>query len=108
MIAGHKFFDRDIILFLHKIMHMPDAPEPADVMNHSFLDEPDELRPLDSSGGYLLQAYIEAVDGGPQEVKDRATGQLLAMKETLKQAVALTPGDRLALDTKVSAIAGKR
>lgn len=49
----------------------------------------------------MLQATIDIVDGNVQELKDRAVRQLLALKETLKQAVTLAPADRLALDTRI-------
>lgn len=57
--------------------------------------------PLDASGSYVLQASIEIVDGNSPDLKDKATQQLLAMKETLRPSVNLVPGDRLALDTRV-------
>lgn len=60
-----------------------------------------KLSPLDSSGGYVLQASIEIADGNSTDLKDKATQQLLAIKETLRSSVDLAPGDRLALDTRV-------
>lgn len=60
-----------------------------------------KLTPLDPNGGYILQASIEIVDGNNPELKDKATQQLLAMKETLRSSIHLAPGDRLALDTRV-------
>lgn len=101
VVEGHKFYEHDTTLFLHRVMRVPDAGSLDDAMNCSFLDTPDALHPLDGHGGYVLQASIDALDGNNQEVKDRATSQLLAIKETLKTAVNLTPGDRLALDTKI-------
>ena len=104
MVVGDKFFDRDTTIFLHKAMRVADAKTANEAVEHSFLEEPDSIQPLDGSGGYLLHASIQAVEGNSQEVKDRATGQLLALKETLKQAVSLTPGNRLALDTRLPAV----
>ena len=104
VVIGDRFFDHETTLFLHKVMRVPEAEKPEKALDYAFLDTPDEMEPLDGSGGYLVQASIEAVEGNIQEVKDRATGQLLAMKETLKQAVHLTPGDRLALDTKMPTV----
>ena len=75
-----------------------------DPTNFSFLHRPEDINPLDGSGGYLLEASIQAIDGNNQELKDRATAQLLNLKETLKQAVTLTPGDRLSLDTKLPVV----
>jgi mediator of RNA polymerase II transcription subunit 18, fungi type len=63
-------------------------------------DDPNPT-PLDPSGSYVLQASIEIADGNSPELKDKATQQLLAMKETLRSSISLAPGDRLALDTRV-------
>ena len=104
MVVGVKYFDRDTTIFLHRVMRIPDAKSANEAFEHSFLERPDSIEPLDGSGGYLLQASIQAVEGNSQEVKDRATGQLLALKETLKQTVSLTPGNRLALDTRLPAV----
>ena len=59
------------------------------------------LQPLDANNGFVLQASIEAMDGSNPEMKEKAVQQLTAMKEMLRQAVTLSPGDRLALDTRV-------
>lgn len=104
MIIGNRFYDQEVSLFLHRVMTIPEADNPEAAVELGFLDKSDVMIPLDGSGGYLLQASIEGLEGNNQEVQDRATGQLLAMKETLKQAVDLTPGDRLALDTRVSIV----
>ena len=66
------------------------------------------LVPLDKSDGYVLSATIETLDGSNAELRDRAARQLLVLKETMKGAVNLIPGDRLALDTKVPIAAGQR
>ena len=60
-----------------------------------------ELQPLDANNGFVLQASIETMDGSNPEMKEKAVQQLTAMKEMLRQAVTLSPGDRLALDTRV-------
>lgn len=67
------------------------------------MDKADAASLFDISGAYILQASVEAMDGSAAELKDRASAQLLAMKETLRQAVTLSPGDRLALDTRAPA-----
>jgi mediator of RNA polymerase II transcription subunit 18, fungi type len=59
------------------------------------------LTPLDPSGAYILQASIEIADGNNPDLKDKATQQLLAMKDSLRSSIDLVPGDRLALDTRV-------
>jgi mediator of RNA polymerase II transcription subunit 18, fungi type len=60
-----------------------------------------KLTPLDPSGGFILQASIEIADSNSTELKEKASQQILAMKETLRASVNLLPGDRLALDTRV-------
>jgi mediator of RNA polymerase II transcription subunit 18, fungi type len=102
--TGDKFYDQETTLFLHRIMQLP--TQEAHDIKISFPavnSSPDisKLTPLDSSGGYILQASIEITDGNSSELKDRATQQLLAIKETLRSSVNLVPGDRLALDTRV-------
>jgi mediator of RNA polymerase II transcription subunit 18, fungi type len=104
MVVGDRFFDQNISMFLHRVMRIPEADQSAQATDHAFLDKLDEVSPLDGSGGYVLHVSIEAVEGNSQEVKERAASQLLVMNETLKQAVNLTPGDRLALDTRLPAV----
>jgi mediator of RNA polymerase II transcription subunit 18, fungi type len=101
MIEGAKFYDQDTTIFLHRASKIIPPTGATTAMSTSFLGSNDGLELLDGTGGYLLQASIDAVDGVNTDLKDRATSQLLAMKETLKQAVELTPGDRLSMDTKV-------
>jgi Med18 protein len=103
MVVGDKFFDHDTTIFLHRVMQIPQADKLEDAMTLSFLEMPKDVQPLDGTGGCILQASIEAAEG-TQEMKDRAASQLLVLKDTLKQAVTLTPGDRLALDTKFTAV----
>ena len=99
LVKGDRFYDQDTTLFLHRLYKVPSVKE-ADAPNSSFLDEPDAVGLFDSSGSYILQASVDVVDGSVAELKDRASGQLLVMRDTLRQAVNLTPGDRLALDTR--------
>jgi hypothetical protein len=80
---------------------MPRASDEQAVAINTPMPRLSELQPLDVNNGFVLQASIEAVDGANPEMKEKAVQQLLAMKETLKEAVTLGPGDRLALDTKV-------
>ena len=101
LIVGSKFYDQETTLFLHRVLQQP--PQTVEeLFGPDFSFPPTEdLAPLDGTGGWVLQGSIEAVDGTNTELKDRATRQLLAMKETLKESVNLVPGDRLALDTRL-------
>ncbi|KEF52877.1 uncharacterized protein A1O9_11295 [Exophiala aquamarina CBS 119918] len=104
MLTGFKFYDNDTTLYLHKVLTLPQGSVESAMTDFSFLSNISELGDLDGSGGALLQASIDVVDGNNPELKDRATRQLLALKEGFKQGVDLTPGDRLALDTRLPAV----
>ena len=100
MVVGERFYDQDTTLFIHRILQLPDAINEHPT-NTSSLPEIDKLKPLDNSGGFVLQVSLEVVDGNNLELKEKAIAQLMAMKEILKQSVNIIPGDRLALDTRV-------
>ena len=101
VIEGHKFYDQDTTLFVHQVLRMPQAAGDEAIATNTPIPPISDLQPLDSTKGFVLQASIEAIDGNNPEVKEKAVQQLMAIKETLKQAVTLLPGDRLALDTRV-------
>lgn len=86
---------------------LPQTTSENAVNDTAFLSDISKLTDVDKSGGYLMQASIEVIDGNNPELKERGTRQLLAHKEALKQAVDLTPGDRLALDSRVP-VTGRR
>lgn len=62
----------------------------------------DQLSLVDRTETYILQASIDIVDGNSEDLKNRASEQLIRVRETLKQAVALGPADRLSLDTRIA------
>ncbi|KAI1630106.1 mediator complex, subunit Med18 [Exophiala viscosa] len=101
LVVGSRFYDHDTTLFVHKVLRLPQVSSEEAISDRSFLSNISELQDLDGSGGYIVQASIDVVDGNNPELKERASRQLLAIKEALKQAVDLTPGDRLALDTRL-------
>lgn len=57
---------------------------------------------MDATETYVLQASIEILDGNSEDLKNRASEQLVFIRETLKQAVTLAPADRLALDMRIA------
>lgn len=101
MVAASEFYDDYTTVALRQVLELPQSPSSVDAGEVSSLPSIQQMQPLDSGGGYELHAFIDVVDGNHPELKDRATKQLLNLKETMKQAVILSPGDRLALDTKV-------
>jgi mediator of RNA polymerase II transcription subunit 18, fungi type len=104
VITGDRFYDQDTTLFLHKIMQTSSQGTQntkATFSSVNSIPTLSTLAPLDPSGAYILQASIEVADSNSADLKDKATQQLLAMKESLRSSVDLVPGDRLALDTRV-------
>ena len=101
MLEGHKFYDQDTTLFLYQVLQVPQASDELAALMDTHMPSIGELQPLDNNRQFVLQASLEALDGNNPEVKEKSIQQLMAMRETLKQAVALAPGDRLALDTRV-------
>lgn len=57
---------------------------------------------VDLTGAYVLQASIDIVDGNSEDLKIRASEQLVSMRDTLRQAVNLGPADRLSLDMRIA------
>lgn len=99
VVEGDKFYDQDTTLSLHRLYRAPPAAA-HEATNWAFMDQDDSLELLDRSGAYLLEATVDATDGSVAEIKDRATSQLLSMRDTLKPVVHLASVDRLALDTR--------
>ncbi|RVX73174.1 hypothetical protein B0A52_02301 [Exophiala mesophila] len=104
LLVGSKFYDHDTTLHVHKILTLPPVSASAAITERSYLSNVSELKELDGSGSYLVQASIDVIDGNNQELKDRATRQLLNLQESLKAAFDLTPADRLALDTRLPSV----
>jgi mediator of RNA polymerase II transcription subunit 18 len=76
--------------------HASKSPQPANPMPPLT-----SLKPLDTSGGYILQASIRVQDGTKPETLTLATNELARFKELIKGVVDLAAGDRLALDTRM-------
>lgn len=107
LVVGSNFYDQDTTLSVHKVVLPPQVTAENAIKDTAFLSDVSKLMDLDKSGGYLVQAIVEVVDGNNPDLKEKGTRQLLAHKEALKQAVDLTPGDRLALDSRVP-VTGRR
>ncbi|KAJ9607951.1 Mediator of RNA polymerase II transcription subunit 18 [Cladophialophora chaetospira] len=103
MVVGSRFYENDTTIFVHKVLRLPRVAAEEAISDKAYNTNISDLPDLDGSGSFIVQASIDMVDGNNSELKDRATRQLLGIKEALKQAVDLTPGDRLALDTRLPA-----
>ena len=83
-------------------------PVPKSEQNKTSLPHPvnplpplESLRPLDPSGGYILQASIRVQDGNKPETMTLAMSELVRFRELMKGVVDMEVGDRLALDTRM-------
>jgi len=100
-VEGKRFYNQETALFLHRIrvlLALQPGQTPTEISN---LPPFDEYRLLDASESWTLEASIEITDGKAQELRDRATRQLMSMRETLLPSVRLEKPDRLALDTRI-------
>lgn len=100
IVEGHSFVRDDTVLFLHRVMNFPANQHPSTVPAQQ-LPPLDHLKPLDPSGGFVLQVSITVQDSGNPDLLKAASQRLLGLKEQLKSTVKLEPADRLALDTRV-------
>lgn len=60
-----------------------------------------DLKALDASGAYLVEASIRAADESGVEIKDKAKKELLKFTEGLHSAISFYAPDRMALDSRV-------
>ncbi|MCJ1249971.1 Mediator of RNA polymerase II transcription subunit 18 [Trapelia coarctata] len=106
VLQGHRFVHGNLILLLHRPLIVPpistadqtNTPAPHPV--HP-LPPLETLRPLDLSGGFILQASVRVQDGNRPETMKAATNELVKFKEVMKGVVDMEVGDRLALDTRM-------
>jgi mediator of RNA polymerase II transcription subunit 18, fungi type len=87
------------ILLLHRILRYPTAnPDPK---LRTLLPSFDELKPLDPSGAYILEAKIRLSDGSNASLVNVGQQELERLQNRMKGVVELKVPDRLALDTRV-------
>ena len=95
-ISGCRFTHHSTSLLLYRIGLPPTAAEIEPTSSGLA-----QMRLLDPSGTYILQASLRVQDGSKVETMTKGVNELLGLKETLKGVVELEIGDRLALDTRV-------
>lgn len=97
-LTGHRFTHLNTLLLLIKAVMPPSQESPEHISDTGDLVTGQQVDP---SGSYLIQASIRVQDGSKVELMNRATAELMNLKETLKGVVDLEMGDRLAMDTRV-------
>ena len=108
VVIEQKFYDQNVSLSLKWILRVSNREGQYNSTNADIMPKNKDLVPLSESKTVILTATIETTDGSNAELRERAVRELLMMKETMKGAVDLLPGDRLTLDTKVAPVVGQR
>ncbi|EGD93828.1 hypothetical protein TESG_01360 [Trichophyton tonsurans CBS 112818] len=105
VVEGNILVLDEAVLFLHRILVIPpEIHKPSHTGKPlSRLPPYDQLKPLDSNGGYVLQACFTIQDSNSPDLLRSTSQRMLALKEQLRPAIRLEPGDRLALDPRVKA-----
>ena len=60
-----------------------------------------DLRPLDGSGAYIIEASLRTTDESGSELREKAKRELLAFCKGLEGSIDFYSPDRLMLDTRV-------
>jgi mediator of RNA polymerase II transcription subunit 18, fungi type len=87
------------ILFLYRILLYPTAN--SDSSLRTSLPSFGELKPLDPSGAYILEAKLRLSDGSNASLVSVGQQELERFQHRMKGVVELKVPDRLALDTRV-------
>ncbi|OCK77415.1 hypothetical protein K432DRAFT_358638 [Lepidopterella palustris CBS 459.81] len=99
-LEGHRFVNQNVVILLHRILQEP-GPRPIQTSPQKSLPTFNSLKPLDPSGGYVLQASILVQDLGKPAILDQGVEELKRFKDLMKGCVELDVPDRLLLDTRV-------
>lgn len=97
---GHRFVYGNIILLLQRVLQEPGV-RALDKSPKEKLTSFDALKPLDPSGGFLLQASIRVGDMNSPPLLDAAVAELEKFKGLMKGCVEMVAPDRLVFDTRV-------
>jgi mediator of RNA polymerase II transcription subunit 18 len=98
---GHSFTHHNLALTLTRTLLMPDTITAQARLDSANLTPMSDLKSLDPSGAYTLQASVCVLDASKPEVVSRATSEVLQFKETMRGVVDMRVVERLALDTRV-------
>jgi mediator of RNA polymerase II transcription subunit 18 len=100
MVEGHRFVLNNTVIFLHRILHWQKPIDPPSINTPVSIGSSDNLKPLDPSGGYIVEAKIRLSDSNPALIKT-GEDQLMGLRNRLNGVVEMKVPERLALDTRV-------
>jgi mediator of RNA polymerase II transcription subunit 18, fungi type len=86
------------VIFLHRILRWQKPIHPPSI--NTKVRSSEHLKPLDPSGGYMVEAKVRLSDSNPTLLKI-GEDQLLGLRSRLIGVVDMKMPERLALDTRV-------
>jgi mediator of RNA polymerase II transcription subunit 18, fungi type len=89
----------NIIIFLHRVLQREKQVDPPSI-NTPVSTASADLKPLDHTGGYILEAKIRLSESSPALIKT-GEDQLTGLRNRLKGVIEMKAPERLALDTRV-------
>ena len=100
LLEGHRLVHKNVVMLLHRIRRMPAVTQPPEAPLAA-LPSLDELKLLDDSGSYILQASVRVQDASKPDVMSRALEELEKFRGLMKGVVDMRVPDRLSMDTRV-------
>lgn len=102
-VEGYRYTLGNVVIFLHRILHDLSEPGFRCVAGAPKVELPTfaELRLLDKSGTYLLEAKVRVQEFNNTAVLEGGVNELKAFQAQMKGCVDLSLADRLAMDTRV-------
>ncbi|KAK6008096.1 hypothetical protein QM012_004910 [Aureobasidium pullulans] len=97
-IEGHRFVHKNTVLTLFRLLRASDVPQESPL---TALPTLDSLKPLDTSGAFVLEACVRIDDRTKPNLVSTASDELAAFRDLMKGSVDMKVPERLSLDTRV-------
>ncbi|KAI5202310.1 hypothetical protein E4T39_04816 [Aureobasidium subglaciale] len=96
--ANNGFVYKNMVLTLFRLLRASDVPQQAPL---PMLPSLESLKPLDTSGTFLLEACIRIDDRTKPNLVAAASDEMNAFRDLMKGSVDMKVPERLSLDTRV-------
>ena len=97
VLEASRFIWRNVVVQLQRILVSPSQSTSVAATLPVFSD----LKPLDASDSYIVQATVRLENGADPKLRQRGQRDLDDFQERMKGVVDMRPADRLSLDTRV-------
>ncbi|THW11830.1 hypothetical protein D6C93_05011 [Aureobasidium pullulans] len=98
LVEGHRFVHKNTVLTLFRILRASDMPQQTPLTSLPALES---LKPLDTSGAFVLEACVRIDDRTKPNLVSTASDELNAFRDMMKGSVEMRVPERLSLDTRV-------